>query len=259
MEWLKKFPGAGQNLRIVCGPHWSDALSHLSGRVNGKASLLFTDVIEIDRREGLSLFKPAYGGKLRRSVTPTISQTPNLFMTVSPTGDFPSGEPSVHFSAGKVEATTLGLNPAWFESTPPVAQDDLASAEVIIDVGYGVRNQEGFHLAVRLKEVLEQKGLTIHLGATRKVTQDLKLLPLAHQIGQTGVRVNPKLILALGISGAPQHMDYIGDRAVIFAFNKDPQAPLMKLNETRPSPIVHPIVGDLFETIPKLIERLTHP
>jgi electron transfer flavoprotein alpha subunit len=69
--------------------------------------------------------------------------------------------------------------------------------------------------------------------------------------------VNPKLILAIGISGAPQHMDYIGDRAVIFAFNKDSHAPLMKLNETRPSPIVHPIVGDLFETIPKLIEMLS--
>jgi len=259
VEWLKKFSGANQDVRIVCGPHWSDALTHLSGRINDKSSLLFTDVIEIDRREGLSLFKPAYGGKLRRSVTPVISQTPNLFMTVSPTGDFPSGEPSVRFSAGKLETTTLGLNPDWFESTPSVAQDDLASAEVIIDVGYGVRNQEGFHLAVRLKEVLEQKGLAAHLGATRKVTQDLKLLPLSHQIGQTGVRVNPKLILALGISGAPQHMDYIGDRAVIFAFNKDPHAPLMKLNETRPSPIVHPIVGDLFETIPKLIERLTHP
>ncbi|MBI3597331.1 MAG: acyl-CoA dehydrogenase family protein [Nitrospirae bacterium] len=257
MEWLKKFSGVAQNVRIVCGPHWSDALAYLSGRINGKSSLLFTDVIEIDRREGLSLFKPAYGGKLRRSVTPVLSQTPNLFMTVSPAGDFPSGEPSLRFTAGKMEAKTMGVNPDWFELTPPVAQDDLTSAEVIIDVGYGVRNQEGFHLAVRLKEALERKGLTVHLGATRKVTQDLKLLPLAHQIGQTGVRVNPKLILALGISGAPQHMDYIGDRAVIFAFNKDPQAPLMKLNETRLSPIIHPIVGDLFVTIPKLIEMMS--
>jgi electron transfer flavoprotein alpha subunit len=257
MEWLENFSSLTPNVRVVCGPHWADALARLSGRINGKGSLLFTDVIEIDRREGLSLFKPAYGGKLRRSITPVLSQTPNLLMTVSPTVDFPSGEPSARFTAGKVEAKMLGVSSDWFESMPPVAKDDLVSAEVIIDVGYGVRNQEGFHLVSRLKEVLERSGLTVHLGATRKVTQDLKLLPLSHQIGQTGVRVNPKLILALGISGAPQHMDYIGDRAVIFAFNKDPQAPLMKLNETRPSPIVHPIVGDLFVTIPKLIERLT--
>ncbi|HET6466659.1 MAG TPA: acyl-CoA dehydrogenase family protein [Nitrospiria bacterium] len=257
LAWLKKFSRVASELRIVCGPHWADALSHLSGSLNGKTSLLFTDLIEIDRRDGLSLFKTAYGGKLRRSVTPLLSQTPNLFLTVSPTGDFPSGEPSARFTAGKVATPSLKVDPDWFESAPPVAPDDLASAEVIIDVGYGLRNQEGLHLAVRLKEVLEQLGLTVHLGATRKVTQDLKLLPLSHQIGQTGVRVNPKLILALGISGAPQHMDYIGDRAVIFAFNKDPHAPLMKLNETRPSPIVHPIVGDLFESIPKLIEMLS--
>jgi electron transfer flavoprotein-quinone oxidoreductase len=257
MEWLENFSSVVPNIRIVCGPHWSDALAHLSGRINGKGSLLFTEVTEIDRREGLSLFKPAYGGKLRRSVNPVLSQTPHLLMTVSPTADFPSGEPSARFAAGKAEVKTIAVNPDRFESVPPLSLDDLASAEVIIDIGYGVRNQEGFHLVGRLKEAMEHLGLTVHLGATRKVTQDLKLLPLSHQIGQTGARVNPKLILALGISGAPQHMDYIGDRAVIFAFNKDPQAPLMKLNETRPAPVVHPIVGDLFVTIPKLIEMLS--
>jgi electron transfer flavoprotein alpha subunit len=256
-EWLKKFAGITRDLRIVCGPHWADALADFSGRMNGKASLLFTDLTEIDRREGLLLFKPAYDGKLRRSVSLMPSQIPTALMTVSPTADFPSGEPSSRFTAGKTQAALIADHPDWFESSAPAALDDLTTAEVILDVGYGVKNQEGFNLTLRLKEVLERLGLTVHLGATRKVTQDLKLLPLLHQIGQTGVRVNPKLILALGISGAPQHMNYIGDRAVIFAFNKDPHAPLMKFNETRPSPIVHPITGDLFETIPKLIAMLS--
>ncbi|MEK6683589.1 MAG: acyl-CoA dehydrogenase family protein, partial [Nitrospirota bacterium] len=219
VEWLKKFMGLRGDLRIVCGPRWADALSYLSGRINGKASLLFTDLVEIDRREGLLLFKPAYHGKLRRSISLTPSQTPIAFMTVSPTVDFPSGEPSARFTAGKVEAKAFAVNPNWFESTAPVVPEDLTSSEVIVDIGYGVKNQEGFNLAVRLKAALERLGLAVHLGATRKVTQDLKLLSLDHQIGQTGVRVNPKLILALGVSGAPQHMDYIGDRAVIFAFN----------------------------------------
>jgi electron transfer flavoprotein-quinone oxidoreductase len=257
LEWLKKFAGLAHDLRIVCGPGWADTLSYLSGLLNGKRSMLFTDLIEIDRREGLLLYKPAYHGKLRRSITLTPSQTPIAFMTVSPTADFPSGGPSSRFTAATADKKILAVHPDWFESKAPVTHEDLTSAEVIIDVGYGVKNQEGFNLAMRLKEVLERLGLMVHLGATRKVTQDLKLLPLDYQIGQTGVRVNPKLILALGISGAPQHMDYIGDRAVIFAFNKDPHAPLMKFNETRPSPLVHPIVGDLFETIPKLIAMLS--
>jgi len=256
-EWLNKFMGMTHNLRIVCGPHWADTLAQHSGRMKEKGPLLFTDLSEVDRREGLLLYKPAYDGKLRRSVHLTPSQMGTMFMTVSPTADFPSSEPSSRFTAGRSAAMAIPSHSDWFESSAPPTHDDLKTAEVILDVGYGVKNQDGFILTVKLKEVLERLGLTVHLGATRKVTQDLKLLPLSQQIGQTGVRVNPKLILALGISGAPQHMNYIGDRAVIFAFNKDPQAPLMKFNETRPAPIVHPIVGDLFETIPKLIAMLS--
>ena len=111
-------------------------------------------------------------------------------------------------------------------------------------------------MAEKLRTKLEARGLAPMFGATRKVTQDLKILPLDTQIGQTGIRVNPKLIIALGISGAPQHIDYVGTRAEVLCFNKDPDAPLMKLNQTRPSPRVHPIVGDLFMTVKELIEKL---
>ena len=82
------------------------------------------------------------------------------------------------------------------------------------------------------------------------------MLPDDRQIGQTGVTVNPKLIIALAVSGAPQHVDYIGDRAVILSFNIDPEAPLMKLNEQRPKPEVHAITGDVRQTIPRFIEAL---
>ena len=76
------------------------------------------------------------------------------------------------------------------------------------------------------------------------------------QIGQTGVSVNPRLILALAVSGAPQHVDYIGERATIISFNLDAEAPLMKLNSQRPKPVVHPIVGDVWETVPAFIEAV---
>ncbi len=130
-------------------------------------------------------------------------------------------------------------------------------ADVIIDLGYGIKDRSGFELAQELKNKLEALGLAPMFGATRKVTQDLKLLPLEMQIGQTGVRVNPKLIIALGISGAPQHIDYIGTRAEIICFNKDTEAPLMKLSQTRPALRVHPIAGDLFVTVKELIAKLS--
>jgi electron transfer flavoprotein alpha subunit len=59
-------------------------------------------------------------------------------------------------------------------------------------------------------------------------------------------------LLAIGISGAPQHVNYIGPRAIILAFNRDPEAPLMTLNQRQLQPRVYPIVGDLFATVPEL-------
>ena len=135
----------------------------------------------------------------------------------------------------------------------------LQDAEIIIDFGYGAGGREGIDvLAEPLRQLLvDEMGLrNVMIGATRKVTQDLELLPADRQIGQTGVSVNPKLIIALAVSGAPQHVDYIGDRAVVLSFNIDPEAPLMKLNEQRPTPIVHPIVGDVWDTVPRFMEAI---
>jgi electron transfer flavoprotein alpha subunit len=149
------------------------------------------------------------------------------------------------------------LDLEWLMPLPAEAGPSLTQAEVIITLGYGIRDRAGLELATALKDRLEKMGLRPLFGATRKVTQDLKLLPLEAQIGQTGVRVNPKLIIALGISGAPQHIDYLGTRAEILCFNKDPDAPLMKLNQTRPTPRVHPIAGDLFVTVKELLTGLS--
>ena len=94
------------------------------------------------------------------------------------------------------------------------------------------------------------------VGGSRKVTEELHLLPADRQIGQSGVSVNPQVLLALGISGAPQHLNYIGGRATILAFNRDPEAPIMTLNQRISQPKVVPVVGDLFETIPAFIAAL---
>src|SRR5262249_43817520 len=81
-------------------------------------------------------------------------------------------------------------------------------------------------------------------------------LPADRQIGQSGVSVQPRILLAIGISGAPQHVNYIGSRATILAFNRDPEAPLMTLNRRQARPRVFPVVGDLFETVPELVAAL---
>ena len=94
------------------------------------------------------------------------------------------------------------------------------------------------------------------VGGSRKVTEELHLLPVDRQIGQSGVSVDPKILLAICVSGAPQHLNYIGPRATVIAFNRDPEAPLLTLNQRQPRPRVYPVLGDLFETVPAFVACL---
>jgi electron transfer flavoprotein alpha subunit len=239
---------------IIAGTEWNEAFGFVAGELltPGKDIPLITGATEVKKHPDgrLVLSSPAYEGRLVR--TEKIGDGAAL-ITLAEEAELPA-------PAGKGEflATTLDLaiKPAWIAPLPPAAEPVLSQADTIIDLGYGIRDGAGLELAQELKNKLESMGLAPMFGATRKVTQDLKLLPLETQIGQTGVRVNPKLIVALGISGAPQHIDYIGTRAEILCFNKDPEAPLMKLSQTRPAPRVHPIPGDLFVTVRELIGKL---
>ncbi|MGD8816717.1 MAG: FAD-binding protein, partial [Acidobacteriota bacterium] len=161
-------------------------------------------------------------------------------------------EPHIHYEVAADPVAALLARLGGGELT-------LESAEYVVDVGYGAGARDDIDALARplLDLLTDELGLKrAMIGATRKVTQDLETLPVELQIGQTGVRVDPKLVVALGVSGAPQHLDWIGDAAVILSFNTDPDAPLMRLNEQRPRPIVHPIVGDVHKTIPRFIEVL---
>jgi electron transfer flavoprotein alpha subunit len=135
----------------------------------------------------------------------------------------------------------------------------LSEAEFIVDVGFGIGNRDGFEAVIEpLIKALRRLGVPgIMVGGSRKVTEELHLLPPDRQIGQSGVSVNPRVLLAIGISGAPQHLNYIGPRATIVAFNQDPEAPLMVLNRTQARPRVFRVVGDLFETVPAFTEALS--
>ena len=238
---------------ILAGPAWASTFGYEAGESETaeKRFLLCSGVTDIVSHDGGLVFSaPAYNNKLVRK---DRFEKGSLLVTIAAEAEFPAPAPSGAFSPAMLD---LAVSSEWILPLPPPAAPTLVEADVIIDLGYGIRNEAGMKLALELKETLEKMGLAPLFGATRKVTQDLKLLPLEAQIGQTGVRVNPKLIIALGISGAPQHVDYIGTRADILCFNKDKEAPLMKLNQTRPAPRVHPIAGDLFVTVRQIIEEL---
>jgi electron transfer flavoprotein-quinone oxidoreductase len=247
MGAVARAKGAGRiPERVVAPAGWEHALAHVAGERPGHPAV-WGGVTGLEGEDGaVTLTVPAYDGRLNALVN-VPADTP-LWLATAPTAAFP-GEPVEDFTLARSSlrlARTVDLDPDF---TPP--KDDLTTAEVIVDVGLGAGSPEGMALAERLMEALRALGLTPHLGATRKITQGLGLLGTDHQIGQTGVKVNPKLVFALGISGAPQHVDYLGSRADVIAFNKDAEAPLMTLQ--RSGLTVHPVVGDLFETVEGLV------
>ena len=150
-------------------------------------------------------------------------------------------------SGAPVEEISVDVGEIRMKPEPPFqevkAAVDLSKAEIIVAIGRGIKSKDNIALAERLAE-----AFGADLAASRPIC-DAEWLPIDRQIGSSGQTVAPKLYVAVGISGAIQHLVGMKNSQTIVAINKDSEAPIFDIAD-------YGIVGDLFEVLPVLIEEI---
>jgi electron transfer flavoprotein alpha subunit len=204
---------------------------------------LASDVTSFELQdESIVAQHPAYTGKV--IVTLRLRGTPAL-LSLRPGAITPvekARSPRVESAAPAMDPSAARVTVS--QSAPRGTKLDLGEASIIVSGGRGLRAAENFKLVEDLAAAIGNAAV----GATRAVTDD-GWRPATDQIGQTGRLVSPDLYIAVGISGAIQHLAGMRTAKTIVAINKDKDAPIFKVAD-------YGIVGDLFEVVPRLTEEI---
>ncbi|MGA9980328.1 MAG: electron transfer flavoprotein subunit alpha/FixB family protein [Candidatus Sulfotelmatobacter sp.] len=243
---LKQFLTTKQP-KLMLMPHTYQVRDFVPKLATAMGRTVISDCIGFKHENGkLTLTRQMFQGKLAADVTFT-SDAP-WFATFQ-NGSFRGDQAEAGAAAAPVEVVSVTIADDLIRTRPQevfkeVKQAvDLTQAEIIVSVGRGIKEQKNIEMAKQLADALGGE-----LAASRPIC-DSGWLPMDRQVGSSGQTVAPKLYLALGISGAIQHIVGMKGSKAIIAINKDSEAPIFEIAD-------YAVVGNLFDIVPPLIEEV---
>ncbi|MGB6385818.1 MAG: electron transfer flavoprotein subunit alpha/FixB family protein [Terriglobales bacterium] len=241
-EFLEKHPA-----KLVLMPHTYQVRDFVPKLATALQTTAISDVIGYRYEGGKLLFtRQMFQGKFAADVS--FAGSGPCFVTFQ-NGSFRADKVEAGAAAAPIEAVSVDIPDGVVRNHPQeVFKEakqavDLTQAEIIVSVGRGIKEQKNIELAKQLADALGGE-----LAASRPIC-DNGWLPMDRQIGSSGQTVAPKLYLALGISGAIQHIVGMKGARSIVAINKDSEAPIFEISD-------YAVVGNLFDIVPPLIEEV---
>jgi electron transfer flavoprotein alpha subunit len=233
--------------RLVLMPHTYQVRDFVPKLATAMGRTVISDSIGY-RKDGEKLLftRQMFQGKFSADVL--FTGDPPWFVTFQ-NGAFRGDKIEAGASAAPVETVNIDVPANISRNHPqPVFKEakqavDLTQAEIIVSVGRGIKEQKNIELAKQLADALGGE-----IAASRPIC-DSGWLPMDRQIGSSGQTVSPKLYLALGISGAIQHVVGMKGARSVVAVNKDSEAPIFEIADVA-------VVGNLFDIVPPLIEEV---
>jgi electron transfer flavoprotein alpha subunit len=241
-DFIQKHPA-----KLVLMPHTYQVRDFAPELATALETTAISDVIGYKYESGKLLFtRQMFQGKFVADVS--FAGSGPCFVTFQ-NGSFRADKVEAGASLAPVETVNVDIPDGVVRNQPQAVFKeakqavDLTQAEIIVSVGRGIKEQKNIDLAKQLADALGGE-----LAASRPIC-DNGWLPMDRQIGSSGQTVAPKLYLALGISGAIQHIVGMKGARSIIAINKDSEAPIFEISD-------YAVVGNLFDIVPPLIEEV---
>ena len=241
-EFLGKHPA-----KLVLMPHTYQVRDFIPKLATAMGRTAISDCVGYKKDDDkLQFTRQMFQGKLAADVS--FACDAPWFVTFQ-NGAFRGDKVEAGSSTAPVETVTVDIPDSVIRTKPQAVFKeakqavDLTQAEIIVAIGRGIKEQKNIEIAKQLAEALGGE-----IAASRPIC-DSGWLPMDRQIGSSGQTVAPKLYLALGISGAIQHIVGMKGARAIVAINKDSEAPIFEIAD-------YAVVGNLFDIVPPLIEEI---